>query len=112
LWLLLFPLGLLLSLGNASPASGEERRFSLEWVGGEMSEGSNVLEVQESDRVVLLLKSDRPMTVHLHGYDLEFHLEANREASAAFDARFSGRFPAEAHGSASHKALFYLEVQP
>ena len=73
------------------------------------------LQARQHDRIELILTSDRPLALHLHGYDLEIAAAPGIPGKVTFDAGFTGRFPVEVHGSdgaESHSALTYLEVYP
>ena len=41
--------------------------------------------------------SDRPVILHLHGYDIETRLAPGAPAELAFTAYAAGRFPIEIH---------------
>jgi hypothetical protein len=63
---------------------------------------------------VLHWKSDRPISLHLHGYDLEAKVPAQGTTSTSFTANVAGRFPVSEHtpGPGHHRAVLYLEVLP
>jgi hypothetical protein len=50
------------------------------------------ISVNEYDRVTLRVSSDKPMELHLHGYDVEREVEPGREAKLRFKADLTGRF--------------------
>jgi hypothetical protein len=60
--------------------------------------------------VTFRITSDRPLEVHLHGYDLEKEVEANQPAELSFDATMTGRFAIEDHDTEAE--LGTLLVQP
>lgn len=99
---------------GAVPARSEERRLDLAIENGRIADPAPTLRVEEGDAVVILFTSDRPVEVHLHGYDLAVTVAPGADSILRFDAAFTGRFPAELHddGGGSHDALFYLEVHP
>jgi hypothetical protein len=99
---------LLATLPLASPAATEERVFRLET----SESGSPTFRVREGDFVTIEITSREAQDLHLHGYDLELHLEPGQRGQLRFEALHSGRFPAEAHGAGNEGALFYLEVLP
>ena len=80
--------------------------------------GNNTLRVTQGDAVVLRWTSDRPMELHLHGYDVETKVAPGKPGEMKVNARATGRFPVEVHthdksqGGHGHSALFYLEVYP
>jgi hypothetical protein len=66
------------------------------------------------ERVELRFTSDRPVMLHLHGYDIERKAAPQMPAVMAFEARIAGRFPVteHTHGAGHHRAIVYLEVHP
>jgi hypothetical protein len=75
--------------------------------------------VKRGDEVTLRVASDRQITLHLHGYDVERAAEPDKPAVFSFTATATGRFPMEEHvpdvGKKSHghaPAVLYLEVLP
>jgi hypothetical protein len=60
--------------------------------------------------VTLVLTSDSPVEVHLHGYDLEEEVLPGEETVLSFEAEISGRFEIEDHETET--ALGALLVQP
>jgi hypothetical protein len=115
-WHGLLGLWLLSTVWLCAPALSlaEERQFELRVIEGVL-EGDDVLRVTQGDTLRILLDSDRRLTVHLHGYDLEVSAAPGSPGELVFEAEFSGRFPVEihAHGSdADHGTLAYVEVLP
>ena len=97
------------------PARAAERSFELRIdKNGRVPEGSWTLRVSEGDSVRLVFRVDRPMALHLHGYDIEQRAEPGKPAEIRFVARATGRFPLHAHGGAgaSDSPLLYVEVYP
>jgi hypothetical protein len=83
--------------------------------------GKKSVRVTRGDTVVLRWRSDQPIELHLHGYDLTMTVRPGTPAEMKIVARATGRFPVEVHGesgasggghSHGHKALFHLEVYP
>ena len=68
------------------------------------------ISVNEDDSVTLRLSSDRPMEIHLHGYDVEQEVEPGEKARLHFEADITGRFEIEDHESESE--LGVLQVRP
>jgi plastocyanin len=66
--------------------------------------------VTEGDEVTLQIISDRPIEVHLHGYDLEEVAGAEEPGELSFEATMTGRFPIEDHDT--EVELGTLLVQP
>jgi hypothetical protein len=101
-------------------AAAEPLLIELSLVGGKPEGGVvRTVRVSKDDKVALKIRSDKALTVHLHGYDLELRPLAGNAVTATFDATIVGRFPltahvktAESHGRSPEPALLYLEVHP
>lgn len=75
--------------------------------------GGTVRRVRQGDSVVLRVKSDTPLEVHLHGYDIEATAGPGHDAELRFVARAAGRFPLARHGAGGHDdVLAWIEVYP
>jgi hypothetical protein len=76
--------------------------------------GEETLRVKRGERIELRWKSDRPIALHLHGYDVERTAAPNAPAVMVFEAKIAGRFPVSEHtrGAGHHRAIVYLEVHP
>jgi hypothetical protein len=82
--------------------------------------GKKSVRVTRGDTVVLRWRSDKPLELHLHGYDVTATATPGTPAEMKIVARATGRFPVEVHGqsgasgghSHGHKTLFHLEVYP
>ena len=100
------------------------RTIELRIVGRRVEGGPETIRLARGEKAILRLTSDEPMTVHVHGYDIERRLIPHTAATMAIEARFVGRFPVAVHidersaGNASaqqhhrERTLFYLEVLP
>jgi hypothetical protein len=75
---------------------------------GEMSPAE--ISVDEDDHVTLRVSSDKPMDLHLHGYDVEREVEPGGTAKLRFEADITGRFEIEDHES--ERELGTLQVRP
>lgn len=94
---------------DAAPADeSQERAYNVAIEDGAMSPAE--ISVEERDQVTLRLTSDRPMEVHLHGYDLEEEVLPGEETDLSFEAEITGRFEIEDHDTET--ALGALLVQP
>ena len=78
-----------------------------------------LIRVKQGDAVTLRWTTDRPIVLHLHGYDIEKKVEPGAATEMAFVARATGRFSVEEHkpdakGGHSHgeAALVRIEVLP
>ena len=85
-----------------------DRTIAVSIEGGEMSPAE--ISVNEDDSVTLRVSSDRPMEIHLHGYDVEQEVGPGQKASLRFRADLTGRFEIEDHES--EKELGVLQVRP
>jgi hypothetical protein len=105
---------LMLALLAAGVSAGaEERVIDLVLRGGDLPRDKQVVKVRQGDQVTLRWTTDRPLTIHLHGYDIEKKLIPGRAVSMQFTARATGRFPIETHVHGSQdRTLGYLEVHP
>lgn len=94
--------------------AAEPRVFELSIRGGELPEPSRVMRVRQGDDVTLRWTTDKPLTIHLHGYDLEEKLMPNKVVSMRLTAGATGRFPIEIHPhrSGGSGTIAYLEVYP
>ena len=77
------------------------------------------IRVKHGDAVKLRWTADKPIMLHLHGYDIETKVEPGAVAEMAFEARATGRFLIEEHrpnakGGHSHgeAPLVRIEVRP
>ena len=84
-----------------------------------MPQNMRLVRVKQGDFVKLRWTSDRPIVLHLHGYDIERKVEPGMVSEMAFVARATGRFSVEEHkpdakGGHSHgeAALVRIEVLP
>ena len=86
--------------------------FDLALVKGRVS-GPDTLRVKKGERVELRWSSDRPILLHLHGYDIERGYAAVA-GDDVFRGELAGRFPVSehTHGAAPPPRVVYLEVHP
>jgi hypothetical protein len=79
---------------------------------------TRLIRVKQGDVVKLRWSSDRPIALHLHGYDIERKVEPGVVTEMTFTARATGRFPVAEHqarpgGSHTHGApIVQVEVLP
>lgn len=94
--------------------AAEPRVIDLAIRSGTLPEEQRVIRVQQGDEVTLRWTTDRALTVHLHGYDIEKKLTPNASTTIRFSAKATGRFPIEVHGAGhgQETILGYLEVYP
>jgi hypothetical protein len=113
----LAPLMLAVGAGRLG-AQEREAAFDLRIEKGKVPPNMRLIRVKQGDAVRLRWTSDRTITLHLHGYDIEREVEPGAVAEMAFEARATGRFSVEEHkpnakGGHSHgEALVRIEVHP
>jgi hypothetical protein len=96
-------------------AQAPARTFELHIALRQVPAAQRVLRAAQGERLELRWSSDEPLTLHLHGYNIEARVEPGKPAVMAFTARSTGRFPVEIHGEGpkrQHHALVYLEIYP
>ena len=107
--------------GHATIATAQtpEVVFDLKIEKGRVARDMRLIRVEQGDAVRLRWTTDRPIVLHLHGYDIETKVEPGAVAEMAFEARATGRFPIEEHrpnakGGHSHgeAPLVRIEVRP
>jgi len=100
-------------LANAPLWAGEQHA-SFEVKQQRIANPAPTVRVQQGDTLLLDLRSDVALNVHLHGYDVPLSLKPGIQGRLKLEATTLGRFPLVAHG-ADHQhgpALLYLEVVP
>lgn len=109
----------LVGLVTLAFAQSSELVFDLRIERGRVPQSMRVIRAKQGDAVKLRWTSDRPIMLHLHGYDIEVKVEPGAVAEMAFLARATGRFPVEEHkpnpqGGHLHgeAALVRIEVRP
>ena len=102
---------LLTTAGAAAAASPQS--FLVELKAGRVK-GEETLKVHQGDEVQVRLSSDRPMVLHLHGYDIDVKVLPPAPALLTFKANVAGRFPVHEHreGAGNHRAVLFIEVHP
>jgi hypothetical protein len=99
-------------------AQTREVVFDLRIETGRVPAGMRLIRVRQGDAVRLRWASDRPILLHLHGYDIETRVEPGAITEMTFTARAAGRFPVEEHKpnarghSHGEAALVRIEVRP
>jgi hypothetical protein len=108
-------------VGYATIATAQRAEivFDLKIEKGRVAPNMRLIRVKQGDTVKLRWTSDRPIRLHLHGYDIETRVEPGAIAEMTFAARAAGRFPVEEHrrnarGAHSHgeAPLVQVEVYP
>lgn len=86
--------GLFVALRPDRSAEGPEKRtIDVEVQGDAMS--PTEITVGHGDEVTLKITAERPVELHLHGYDLEKEVEPEETPELSFEADLTGRFEIE-----------------
>ena len=97
-------------------AQAAQQTFELRVDHGRVPENMRLIRVSQDDVVTLRWSVDRPVTLHLHGYDIEKHVDPGTVGVISFTARATGRFPIHVHSTGNRAAdeepLVYVEVYP
>ena len=98
-----------------------ELTFNLRIERGHVPASMRLVRVTEGDVVTLRWIVDRPVVLHLHGYDVEKRVEPGVVGEMKFTARTTGRFPLHVHAidadanaaqARDDAPLLYVEVYP
>lgn len=106
--LALVALFLILRPDPTGVGGSQEARIDLKITEGAMT--PDKIAVEDGDRVVLRVTSDRPVGLHVHGYDLEEEVEPGEPTEMSFEATITGRFEIEDHDTEA--VLGVLVVRP
>jgi hypothetical protein len=119
---LLAALALALSLASmldVTAVGAAEVTFVLPIAKGRVPENMRLIRVKRGDVVTLKWSSDKAMSLHLHGYDIEKEVAPGAVTEMTFTARATGRFTVEPHvgkqptgGHAHGDVLVTIEVYP
>ena len=100
-------------------ARAAELTFALRIEKGRVPTDKRLIRVKQGDVVKLQLTTDRRMSLHLHGYDIEKEVTPDAVTDMTFTARATGRFTIEPHlaktpsgGHAHVDVLVSIEVYP
>jgi hypothetical protein len=110
-------IAVVLMLGSTAVVRGADLTFDLKIQGGRVPQNMRLVRVKQGDTVKLRWTSDRPIVLHLHGYDIERKVEPGTVSEMAFVARATGRFSVEEHepdakGGHGETALVRIDVLP
>ena len=72
--------------------------------------GRKVIKVKKDDKVLIVVSSDKPDTVHLHGYEIEREITPAKPGRYSVRARNEGAFELESH--TTEQKLATLQVGP
>jgi hypothetical protein len=98
----------------AAAAGAAPQSFSVELAGGRVKGGNETLKVRQGDQVEVRVSSDKPIVLHLHGYNIETQVAPPAPGLLTFEAKVAGRFPMHEHrqGAGNHRAVMFIEVRP
>jgi hypothetical protein len=88
---------LLAIAAGSTGVSAAELVFDIGIEHGRVPDTMQLMRVHQGDAVKLRWTSDRPLVLHLHGYDLEQRVATDGVAELTFTASATGRFPIEIH---------------
>ena len=107
------------ALASSVGVQAAELTFDLKIEHEQVAQNMRLIRVKQLDVVKLRWGTDQPLTLHLHGYDIEQKVEAGTIAEMKFTARATGRFTVEPHigktpsgGHAHGDVLVTIEVYP
>ena len=102
-WVVVMFSALVLSIGCPDPApqtvDHEVQVFELTIEKRQIAVGGDEFRVRQGQQVRIRWLTDEPISIHLHGYDIEASLEPDTPVYWNFEANATGRFPIEVHGS-------------
>ncbi|GGT75741.1 MULTISPECIES: cupredoxin domain-containing protein [Streptomyces] len=84
---------------TSTPVPAPGRTVEITVNGDSVQPPPSRVEVRKGERVTLRVTSDRPDTLHVHGYDREVALPADRPVSLTLTADRTGLFEVETHES-------------
>jgi len=104
---------------STSTTKAAEVTFVLHVDKGRVPERMRLIRIKQNDVVKLQWTTDTPLTIHLHGYDIEKDLKPGEVTEMTFTGRATGRFTVEPHvgatpggGHAHGEVLVTIEVYP
>jgi len=104
--------------GTIDLARAAEVSFALRIENGRLPQNMRLIRVKQNDVVKLQWSADKPVVIHLHGYDIEKEIAPGTMTDMTFTARATGRFTVEPHtrqssgGHAHGGVLVTIEVYP
>ena len=104
------------AIGGANAA---EVSYVLAIANGRVPDNMRLIRVKQNDVVNLRWSTDKPISIHLHGYDIEQEVKPGAVTEMSFTARATGRFTIEPNvgktqsgGHAHGDVLVTIEVYP
>ena len=99
--------------GSNEPAQPQAFRINVK--GGVVDGDTQTFTVKKNDRVQIVVSSDVPDQIHLHGYDIEKEATPGKPARFDFKANVEGAFIIESHAAedaGNEPLLARLHVEP
>jgi hypothetical protein len=100
------------AVGCGGGGEATRRELDLDVRGGALPADKQLIHADQGDDILLRWSADEPITIHLHGYDIEKDLKPGAVTTMSFVATATGRFPITRHGHGEETPLAYLEVHP
>jgi hypothetical protein len=94
--------------GKGKPAGPKTFRIALK--NHQVASGPKVISVKHGDSAVIVVSSDKPETVHLHGFEIEHEITPSKPGRYAFKAKNEGAYALESH--TTEKKLATVQVVP
>lgn len=101
-------------------ACGDEKKnlnkeFEIQIIKGQIENDLKKIKVNKGENVKFLFNTDEPLTVHLHGYDIEENISSEKTTIMEFQADATGRYRLTAHENmellhSNHAAGFESET--
>jgi hypothetical protein len=113
-----FALALCAGCATTVAARAAEVSYALSITNGRLPDNVRLIRVKQNDVVKLEWSTDKPISVHLHGYDIEKDIKPGAVTQMSFVARATGRFTVEPHigrtqsGHGHGDVLVTIEVYP
>ena len=99
-------------VGCGGGGKAARREFDVDIRAGALPADKQLIRAGQGDEIVLRWSTDEPITIHLHGYDIEKDLKPGAVTTMWFVATATGRFPITRHGHGEETPLAYFEVHP
>src|SRR4029077_4158569 len=99
-------------LAPAVVVSAADLTFDLKIERRQVPQNMRVIRVSQGDVVKLRWSTDQPLTLHLHGYDIEQHVEPGATTDLTFAASATGRFPVHVHAQGGRPDGHTHEEEP
>ena len=107
------------ALASSVGVQAAELTFDLKIEQGQVAQNMRLIRVKQRDVVKLRWSTDQPLSLHLHGYDIEQKVEPGTITEMKFTARATGRFTIHPHCARARRQprpheppLVTIEVYP